>query len=512
MKPGDGFVRWLVLGSLILGNTVSLARAQPEARAAQCQPCRNSEQYVQCRLEEDGCPDYYHVADRPGGAIPGAGDCRLPLSSTASITTTAENATEDWNETTDAETSTPETTSEADPGLDFPTSDPFDNSTDNTDTVNPQPPAPTSPPTPTATCPICLENCRTCNRSECLECREDHEFHESGSQRKRCVPKKKKTEDSEISIAIIAGASAGGGALLLVVVVVVVCCVCSRRRRGCCRRRGEEEGEERGGGGGGRSHDLAMDEMSPPSRCKEEDTGSEVDVVVRPKGSHKEVPDYVNFNTTLPRPISIERGHDKVTRYVRDPTVKKPEPPMPATEDEEKELDELPPAPLPPTSPPDGGDRPARRHNPQPVRSHTTLETTTTRPPGRGRRPGHSGASTPHSASAESLPTSTGISQLPKFPIEEEIQARKAAPPPKVRPPPALVKEEEELEDPEMDYENMEKLKHAAGKTSGGVSNPGLDVEEEEPEDEYSNRAAIEEARQQDEDNPYQNWPYKAPR
>ncbi|KAL8576033.1 hypothetical protein ACOMHN_052051 [Nucella lapillus] len=480
-------------GTLFLSQCVTQAGAESEP-TTECRPCSGGQagQYVQCPGLQ--CPVYYQVTTDSAdpsrrGAVqcnpPGTGSTPATTAPTPATTVLVETTSGSENSSLPAEfnsstTSDSITTAPATLTLtsDVSQTD-FPMSSEATASATNQPP-------PT-TCEICLENCRICNGSkadDCLECRKDHDFdNETG--RIRCV--EKKGEDDKLLIIIIAASAGGGVFLLVVVVVVVVCCCCCRRRR-----RRQEIDREQGPGM------LVMNDILPPSEQGDNWEPKKTEGVQRrPNKPGLIIPDYVNVTSTIPRPVSIERGHDKVTRYVRDPTVKmaaggdeKPE------SDEDKELADLPPAPAPPPGfrkkSTDAGD-----HRRPPTRSHTTLPTDpTNNADNRRRGTSPSGAAT--------LPASSD-SQVPRFPIEEELEKRRRA-----RAAPGSTEDGED-EDPEEDYVNVEMMAKLGpgvegGQRSGGVHNPGLEVGEE-PEDEYANESAFRDAQDEDQ-NPYQNLPF----
>ncbi|XP_059171082.1 uncharacterized protein LOC131952450 [Physella acuta] len=162
---------------------------------------------------------------------------------------------------------------------------------------------------PKVYCKHCnIENCKHCelvNRvRNCTEC-------VAGSLLVNNTCRPTPAEDKASIVGPVVGGVVGG-LVVVVVIIVIIICVCKRRRRQDLHT--SSSGLE----------NLTLDQStSSPSLTKIDEE-------------------------------SIQRAHDQITRYTRDPTEKHPTPPSPASigasqRSESKDLDELPIAPPPPT-------------------------------------------------------------------------------------------------------------------------------------------------------------------
>ncbi|XP_025090179.1 uncharacterized protein LOC112561737 [Pomacea canaliculata] len=130
--------------------------------------------------------------------------------------------------------------------------------------------------------------------------------------------------DTGNQVAIIAGSVAGGVVLVAIVVLLVVFWWCRRKRSKGAAEMVEEPPPEISGG---LRHDSSADLVTQRDKSQGD-------------------PTYENFHQKRPTNSSIQIGHDNVTRYTRDPTLKREL--LNRSNPEDKELEELGEAPLPP--------------------------------------------------------------------------------------------------------------------------------------------------------------------
>lgn len=367
-------------------------------------------------------------------------------------------------------------------------------------------------------CRLCHSSCTACNSSSPCT---DHD-----------------SQGLSITAKIGIGVGAGvGGLVIIIIIVVLSVCLCRRRSPPAETCLSQPPGIEQltESRAASLERDSKPGQKAPPERGK-----------TRPgRKAVVEEATYVNVQSQSIRTSSIEHGHDKMFRYVKDPTLKKAK-----ADPESEEVKNLPEAPPPPVVP-DQQDYEIREITPNDRVFQNTVGKPQIKPkpaakPNQGRR--HKTTTLKQGDATGLVDSKSKSTSLPMFPIEEDeinreeemkkkeeeekkrkkeeekkhkkVEERKkkavtaaglkGRPQPSQTPTPAAPQappsEDEEDEEGLPDYENegtvtlmRQKAKEKpAAETGGGVDNPAVS---DQPQEEYGNQAAVQGAAWQRGDN-----------